>query len=76
VVGGSLHSHPASDLAHRREQRQLAVGRLYRLVGDGVNPPLEQELSQAAVGGQMQVGEQLLAGPEAVVLRRDGLLGP
>ena len=70
VVGGGLHGHPARDLAHRREQRQLAVGGLHGLVRDRVDAPLEQELGEPAVGGEVQVGEQLLAVAEAVVLRR------
>ncbi len=74
VVRGGLDGHPAGDLAHGRQQRELAVGGLHGLVGDGVDAPLEQELGQAAVGGQVQVGEQLLAGPEAVVLRGHRLL--
>ena len=74
MVRGGLDGHPSGDLAHRGEQRELAVGGLHGLVGDGVDPPLEQELGEPAVGGQVQVGEQLLAGAEAVVLRGDGLL--
>ena len=73
-VGGGLHRHPAGDLAHRREQRQPAVGGLHGLVRDRVDPALQQELGQLLVGRQVQVGEQLLTLAEAVVLGRDRLL--
>ena len=34
AVRADLRRQPAGDLAHRREQRQRAVGQLHRLVGD------------------------------------------
>ena len=52
----------------------LRSGGLHGLVGDGVDAALEQEVGESAVGGQVQVGEQLLALAEAVVLGRDRLL--
>ncbi len=74
VMRRGLHGHAARDLAHRGEQRQLAVGGLHRLVGDGVDPFVHQELGERLVRGQVQVGEQLLALAEPVVLRGDRLL--
>jgi hypothetical protein len=74
VVRSGLDRHPACDLAHGGEEGQLAVGGLDGLVGDGVDVALEEELGEAAVRGEVQVGEQLLAGPEAVVLGRHRLL--
>ena len=74
MVRGGLHGHPPGDLAHRGEQRQPPVRGLHRLIGDRVDAPVEEKLGEPAVGGQVQVGEQLLAGPEPVVLFRDGLL--
>jgi hypothetical protein len=52
---GGLDSHPPGDLAHRGEQRQLAVGSLHGLIGDGVDLLVEQELGELLVGGQMQI---------------------
>ena len=74
MVRRGLHSHPPGDFTHRRKQRQPPVRGLHRLVGDRVDAPVEEKLGELPVGGQVQVGEQLLARPEPVVLFRDGLL--
>jgi hypothetical protein len=74
VVRGGLHSHPPGDFTHRRKQRQPPVRGLHRLVGDRVDAPVEEKLGELPVGGQVQVGEQLLARPEPVVLFWDGFL--
>src|SRR5215210_944081 len=68
-----LYGHPASDLAHGREERQEPIRRLYRLIGDGVDLTLHQELRETLVGRKVQIREELLALPETVVLLRNGL---
>src|ERR671911_503754 len=74
VVRRGLYGHPPRHLAHGREERQRPVRRLDRLVGDGVDPTLHQELREPLVSGQMQVGEELMTLPEAVVFLGYGLL--
>ena len=74
MVGGGLDGHPPGDLAHRGEQRQTPVRGLHRLIRYRIDAPLEEELGKPAVGGQMQVGEQLLPRPEPLILLWDRLL--
>src|SRR5215213_5649364 len=69
-----LYGHPPGHLAHGRKERQRTVRRLDRLVGDGVDLTLHQELREPLVSSQMQVGEELLTLPKAVVLLGDRLL--
>ena len=63
--GGGLHGHAPGDLAHRGQQRELAVGGLDGLAGDGVDALVDQELGEAAVGGEVQVGELSSTAPGA-----------
>ena len=74
VVRADLRREPPRDLAHRGEQRQRAAGQLHRLVRDGGDLPVEQGLGALRAGGQVQVGEQDLAGLHPLVLDRDGFL--
>ena len=69
-----LRREPAGDLRHRREQRQMPVRRLHRLVGHGAHTPVDQEVRQPVVGGEVQVGEQDLTAAKALVLLRLRLL--
>ena len=62
------------DLAHRREEREAPVGQLGRLVRDGGDVALGEELRQRAVGREMQEREQELPGPEPGVFLRLRLL--
>jgi hypothetical protein len=55
------HGHAPGDLAHRRQQRQAAIGRGDGLVGDGGAARGQQRLGQRPVGREVQVGEQGLA---------------
>src|SRR5439155_15103062 len=72
--GGDLDRHPAGDLAHRLEQRQLAVVGLDRLVGDGGDLPLQKGLGQGLVGGEVEVRVDGLAFLHQTVFGRDRLL--
>ena len=55
-----LDRHPARDLAHRRQQRQRAVGELDGLVRDRLHLALHQRPGQLLLGGEMQIGEEQL----------------
>ncbi len=72
--GALLRRHPPGDLGHRREERQPPVGEHHGLVRDRADPSLGEEPRRGLVGREVQVGEQQLALPEALVLRRLGLL--
>ena len=67
-VRADLRREPARDLGHRREQRQRAVRGLHGLVRDRGGARVEQRLGQRLVGGQVQVGEEHLAGTQPRVL--------
>ena len=58
-----LNAHAAGHLAHRRQQRQVAVGVADRFVGDGGDARLHDRLGQRLVGGEVEVGEDDLPGP-------------
>ena len=74
AAGADLHRHAARDLAHRREQRQAAMRVGDGLVGDGGAAALHQAARLVRVGGEVQVGEEDLAGAEAPPLLRLRLL--
>jgi hypothetical protein len=69
-----LHRKATRDLAHRRQQRQRAVGELDRLVGDGTHAPRHQQARQLLVGGEMQIREEDELGAQVTILRRARLL--
>ena len=69
-----LDREPAGDLAHRREQRQAAVGALDRLVGDRDRPRGPERARDVRRGRQVEVGEERLLGAEPGVLGRQRLL--
>src|SRR5262249_23230435 len=69
-----LDREPARDLAHRREQRQRAVGELDGLVADGAHAALEQCAGQRLVRRQVEIGEDDQARAEVAELRRQRLL--
>ena len=72
--GAHLRGEPAGDLAHRREQRQLAVGRLDRLVGDRGDAGPDECPRQRLVCRDVQVREERQALAEPAVLLGDRLL--
>ena len=74
AVRPHLRGHPPGDLAHRRQQRQRAVGQLHRLVRDRGGARRQQRVGAGTRRGQVQVGEQDLVGPHPPVLLRDRLL--
>ena len=63
-VGAHLRGEPAGDLAHRRQQRQRAVGELHGLVGERGRAGGEQRLGDLGVGGEVEVGEQREVGAQ------------
>ncbi len=67
-------SEPAGDLAHRCEQREGAVRKLHRLVGDRGDAPVDECPRQRLVRGEVQVGEQDEPATEVAVLALDRLL--
>ena len=72
--GAHLRREPARDLAHRREQRQPAVGGLDRLVGDRGDPRVDERARQRLVRGDVEVREERQPLAEPRVLGRDRLL--
>ncbi len=73
-IRAHLRSEPARYLAHGRQQRSSAVGRLHRLVRQAGGPAANEPLGQFAVGRQMQVGEEHVPGLEAPYSSRSGSL--
>jgi hypothetical protein len=69
-----LHRHAARDFAHRRQQRQRAVGCGHGLVGDRGRAGRDQRLGLLAVGRQVQVREQHLAAAQLIALGQLRLL--
>ena len=72
--GAHLRREPARDLAHRREQRQMARRRLDRLVRDAGDARVDERARQGLVRGDVQVREQRQVFAEPAVLLRDRLL--
>ena len=64
VLRPLLDAHPAGDLAHRRQQGQVPLRVAERLVGDGRDPAVDHRPGQGLVGGEVEVGEDDLAGPQ------------
>ncbi len=62
--GRGLDRQAAGDLAHRGEQRQMAVVVGDRLVGDRGDAGSHQALGLGRVGGEVEIGEEDLAGAE------------
>ena len=73
-VRAGLGREPAGDLAHRREQRQRAVGCLDGLVRDAGRAARDQRFGQLLARGEMEVGEEDLALAQPRILLGKGLL--
>lgn len=69
-----LGSHASGHLAHRSQQRKASGGVLDRLVSHAGGSRLKQRLGDPQAGGQVQIGEQDLAMPHVVELRRNRFL--
>ena len=69
-----MRRHAAGHLGHRGEQRQRALRAGHGLVGDRGHARRHQVLGLLAVGREMQVGEQNLAGVELFALDSKRLL--
>lgn len=67
-LGPHLGGHPPRHLAHGDEEGEGAVGKLDGLVGDARDPATEHGLGEAAVRGQVKVGEEDEALPQEAVL--------
>jgi len=74
VLGPFLDAHPARHLAHRHEQWKPAAFVPQRLVGDGRRARCQEAFGQAAVGGEVKIGEHRLAAPDEGQLGRLRLL--
>ena len=74
VIRADLRGEPAGDLAHRRQQRQRAVGGLHGFVRDRGDARAHQRVGAGLRRGQVQVGEQCLAPAHQLVFGLDGLL--
>ena len=53
-----LRRQAAGDFRHRRQQRQAAVGRGHRLVGDAGRAAGDEVARLREIGREMQIGEQ------------------
>ena len=62
MVRARLDRHPARHLAHRGQERQAAAGGGDRLIGDGGAARGHQSRGLLRVRGEVQIGEQHLAG--------------
>ena len=74
AMGADLDRHPSRHLGHRRQQRQAAFGIGHRLIGDGNTSRIRQRFGLARIGGEMEIGEQHLTGPQQAVFDRLRLL--
>jgi hypothetical protein len=73
MIGTDHDRHAPRDLAHRLEQRQVAMV-LDRLVGNGRATRGAEPLGQLPVRGEMQIGEQRVPAAQQLELRRLRLL--
>ena len=62
-ISAHQHAHAPGDLAHGFEQRQTAV-HLDGFIGDAGGPRFHQRLGERLAGGEVQIGEENLAGPQ------------
>jgi hypothetical protein len=74
VVRAHLRRHAARHLAHRREQRQVAVLELHRLVRHRGGAGLKQPLGERPVRGEVQLGKEQQVFPQESLLLPDRLL--
>ncbi len=74
IIGAAHRRHASGHLAHRDEERQTAVGSLHGLIGQADGTALDHGLGQLTVGGEMEIGEEKLAGPHECIFGFDGLL--
>src|SRR5438445_7957354 len=58
VVRSDLDGKPPRDLAHRPEDREVAVRALDGFVSDGDHPPVQQGFGQGPVGREMEIGDR------------------
>ncbi len=72
--GPDLDGHATGDFAHRRQERQRAVRRSDRLVGDRRHAGFRERLRLLRVRREVQVGEQYLAAAELRALGQLRLL--
>ena len=68
AVRAGLDRHAPGDFTHRRQQRQPPVRTGHRFVGHGGHATGLQKAGLLRVCGQMQVGEEYLAGPQLTAL--------
>ena len=68
-----LRGNPPCHPTHRGQERQASIGKLDRLVGDGIYSALHQELGELLVRRQVKICKELLPLVEAVVLLGDRL---
>ena len=73
-VRARLRGETSCDLAHRREKRQPAIGRLDGLVRNSRDAAVDERARQRLVGGDVQVGEEHEPLPQARILLGDRLL--
>ena len=69
-----LRCEPARDLAHRGEQRQPAIVRLHRLVGDCSDAAVRQGSRERLIRGDVEIREENEPFPQPRVLGLDRLL--
>src|SRR5579883_1210851 len=74
TMRADLDRHAAGDLAHRRQERQPTARIGDRLVSDAGGARAKQPFGLAPIGGEMEIGEEHLARPEAGDLGRLRLL--
>ena len=74
VIRADLCGEPAGDLAHRRQQRQRAVGRLHRFVRDRRGTRTDQRVGARLRSCKVQVREKCLSRAHQRVLGLDGFL--
>ncbi len=69
-LGPLLDAHPTGDFAHGREQGEPPRVVLESFVRDRRDAALDDRARQAFVGGEMEVGEEELPGPQAAAIPR------
>ena len=73
-LGPLLNRHASGHLRHGRQQGQIAIIKLHRLISYGRGAGVPEDLGELPLSGEMKIGEYHLPHPDQMQFRRLGLL--